>query len=1258
MTILFTDDFDRADGPPGTPTVGEPWVSPYGETWTLVDGHLRVTAPDPANPGGQLVSPVSHGNPDVSVDITLSASGDCLAGPVIRSSAGDAFAVITSHAMVYLFRLNAETGGTQVQLSTASIQSTDAMPHRVRLSALDADLVAYYDGAEVMRVPRPALLPQEGLSVGVANPYALQYDYYTAAIFDNLAVTDGAAGDPPSSVSDDFDGSAGPLDAAWVTNGTWATTGTEATITGIDGGGWTEAWRPIPDAADEIEVDAIIDGTNNYALLTFRGADGREIGVQVGGGVIIPIWRASGSDSTSAVPDAVPASADGPTVAGTYRLRVRDTGTGVDIYVDDVLVVSAPTTTRMVSGPGRSAVLGGFSGYGYTPPRFDNFTAHPAGTAPPGDLYVYTSVGGSETFSTAGDPVIRLLGPYVYTSVGVAETFSTAGDPVFEPGSVAHLSGTAVVDVEALGSLLAAHVRVALSGSADVDVVGAVATLHSAGHYTLGGIASVTVEAQFAILRSTGRTTLRTWHRDQSQAASFEIRSEATLNISPAIVDPPVGLPVPNERVIRKVTAFMPPLGDLVLGRPTNWRPTHIENTAAGRYRVVIGGKDVTFFRNSDTVVESYSFSDAFGPELATIDVTGVSPFEDLGVGPLRWLYDGANVEIDFVHAGTRQLTRLWEGWVASHEESISEARVQLLLQCKGVMLQADHILKQPDFDPTPRDIGYLLSKFFNQVPARRYAALNNAHTGIDVAVAGAWQPLTEWADEVLAQSTTDDGHGQWTVDVVRGRIPVLRLKNLTTVHWTVTAGAPGVLTQLSRDITQAPNVYYGSGTDAKGRYYSNQKFPNLHWGPVPPYLFTDVSRIANIGDSDADTATGDGISDFQRQMNAQGYKTAVTGVFGQDLWNKVDQACRDMGLNPGGSVGPHTFSGIYEVGTVNAGAFNGVYHAPLAIDSKVRPHTHSASGAVTGDNDAFNPHIIRVERYDQMPDGTTKDQAVRSERTELARSATPAYVGTVTLMSDPHQGSKALMRSAQNLLLENHHGGSTLLHITRMEKTREGGVVCTVDSLGRDYMTVAEIIKRNKEAVGPSRRKHRKKKSDMVATRPAFDSESPAGIVRRHPVNGDANLWTVIRVPLGWTGNVVGLNYKTTVPGSSTGAEFALAIFTQEVTSEDMRRLVGNPLARRTDNYEPFSKNARELEDKGLVYAAGGPGQPAGYWPGQKAGWDGKTTGHPVTGDFRDDAGFSFDTADGTPPYIYVAEYTSRSCYIEGRLLVAPSEA
>lgn len=68
-------------------------------------------------------------------------------------------------------------------------------------------------------------------------------------------------------------------------------------------------------------------------------------------------------------------------------------------------------------------------------------------------------------------------------------------------------------------------------------------------------------------------------------------------------------------------------------------------------------------------------------------------------------------------------------------------------------------------------------------------------------------------------------------------------------------------------------------------------------------------------------------------------------------------------------------------------------------------------------------------------------------------------------------------------------------------------------------------------------------------------------------------------------------------------------------------------------------------------VYVAGTTEQPCGYWPKSKTNANGNPTGEPITGQWRDDASFSYWTLGPRSPWLYLAVFPDRDCTIFGRM-------
>lgn len=290
------------------------------------------------------------------------------------------------------------------------------------------------------------------------------------------------------------------------------------------------------------------------------------------------------------------------------------------------------------------------------------------------------------------------------------------------------------------------------------------------------------------------------------------------------------------------------------------WIPDTLDISDVGRWRVEIdpydgtGPVDVTFFRDVPVQILEYGSEEPFGDTVALLRFPQITAFDTLGANPsgagaaadedLSWLVDGANVDIQIVtgDAGTTQVldndgtwrantqdevVTVWEGFVAWYDDSSDEEgqSVGLQVTCLGALYQLDYYIRAPKHQPFDVNVGEFIRDQFKTAtrPALRTAAPQIVGSPtFTTRETGAWQPvLTGYIAEQLARMVEADGT-MWSVHLDRPRIPVVREKNLTSTHYTVDLGQPGMGWRLTRDPSQTPNVYYGEGTDTAGRQWRN----------------------------------------------------------------------------------------------------------------------------------------------------------------------------------------------------------------------------------------------------------------------------------------------------------------------------------------------------------------------------------------------------------------------------------------------------
>lgn len=486
----------------------------------------------------------------------------------------------------------------------------------------------------------------------------------------------------------------------------------------------------------------------------------------------------------------------------------------------------------------------------------------------------------------------------------------------------------------------------------------------------------------------------------------------------------------------------------------------------------------------------------------------------------------------------------------------------------------------------------------------------------------------TFYRSGVFMESENSGGNvTQWTMMKYDGRRPVVRTKNTWTTNWTYTVGTPGVAHSLTRDRTQMPNTFYGEGTDPTGCKWRNTKYPNFNIssGWVPP-VWPGYYIAAGLNDR------SEGVTTWQLRMRQNGWPITVDGIYD----NYDVDLCRFMqsvaGIEVDGVIGPQTWAVTFEPGA-DAGKLDSAYIAPLAIDRRVEPFKYNSNGANVGANPSFTKSLMRIETYNNYGEKSSKREATISAINDLVRNQDPGYYGTITLDTDPEEGSRFEIKAGQNIEYKGYRGENLLFHVAEASIDMQSMTVSlTVDTKARDLETVSAMIERDRvagEPVGVSTRPSNstgKQSEDKVI----FDCESAAGFVPWFAVG--ANLWSVIRIPLGEVGSIA----KTEIVAFTPDARYSVAVFDRKITANQLRDYGDDPL-----NNDGFWKDFPE--DNGLMQAWGSTDDMCGYYPRQEgdddAVWTGKLT---------DGAGWQFWSSE--PPWIWVAFWAEKTTTIGGR--------
>ncbi|MEN3123282.1 peptidoglycan-binding domain-containing protein [Janibacter sp. LM] len=741
--------------------------------------------------------------------------------------------------------------------------------------------------------------------------------------------------------------------------------------------------------------------------------------------------------------------------------------------------------------------------------------------------------------------------------------------------------------------------------------------------------------------QTAGERQLQGWDLDHSQQVVLDVTGPDDITTGPLDVERVVVDPPPTIK-LRRITRHSPQNGpgDFTVnpdGSVHSRGLWDITDGDVGSLRVWVNGKDVTWFRGVPTLPGNAVASEPFGWESLTLTFPQISAFEEPGVGDLYWLKPDHQVEVYLIAPDKTRVLELFQGHLVNDAARITDSETATTWECAGDMATASYALHRAPITLEPTDIGTLIARALSGVISRRYGTVQSVTTGIDSLVRGDGDDyVTEYVSELLAHAWTSDGR-QWTVARTRTpRVYGIELKDITTRHWTITPGTPGVTVRLDADQASRTDAIMGRGVGPDGYAWSGRHWPALLNYDPPDFPNASAGDVLMPGATDASTGTGRGVSTWQERARDLGYAVTVDGVIGAGDVAVIRAIQARMGLLVDGIIGPQTWTGTWEVG-VDAAALQSI-RLPIAYRPIVEPNLYSAVGAVTGKNPAYDRYVIRRERAVDYGAHITKALGTLSARREVAQSQDVGWFGDVTLDVDPREGSRWLIEEGQNIVVKGWRGADQLCHIAKV--TRDlltGRVTLAVDTKARDAMTLASLRRRDREAqIDPARRPGNvnRKSRQSQDLRVAFEGDSPAGrIYRRALYRG---LWSVFPVPVSEAGSIVRLDASTDSPRS----EFALGFFARPIQPSHLLRLVGNPSA----DSEAWRRRLPQLEDAGLIEAWGAGESMAGHWPTQ----DGPTTGRLI-----DTGGWSFHSDMGG--WVWVAAWAPVSCWISGRVYPAP---
>jgi hypothetical protein len=737
-------------------------------------------------------------------------------------------------------------------------------------------------------------------------------------------------------------------------------------------------------------------------------------------------------------------------------------------------------------------------------------------------------------------------------------------------------------------------------------------------------------------------------------------RGTGVATWEPAVVAPPASVaPVHNYDKARAFT--VPTIGSQ--GRPI-YTATEIE-AKRHRIRIIVGGKDVSFFRDVATPPPSYRLVEPLDYGAGTLELPQISPaFETLGVGALKWLKKGKRVIVQRVNVDTGAVVATdYRGFISDFNVSGNSLTCELGGIVSG---QAALMDRQPPIFRTVKDIGRWMYGAIERSSRVQFAPRFGPTTGIRIASRGGSSYL-DYINELTALSVHTNG-AQWTVGRRANGTWGIWLKDTTTIDATIYLDDSRMVADLHQSIAEEPNRIYVTGINPDGQRVKFGGYPGLRQGPPAPYPFDNTATTFGQGttNEDCDHPEDRPINAMTSHLTIMRYLTPEANeyVYNAAATRAIKRLQDDAGLAETGVMNLATWKALWDISATGYSLWSSTI-LPAAQRTSVKPWHLSGSGAKMTRNTNYQTHKVVVDRSINVGAGFTRQQMREWARDELREATTPNWVGTVTCHLSAIEGEHnpgdpltddmlmpiSAIKPGMNVWLPTFDGG-TLVHVSGKEVPGSGPQVLTVDTRRRDTMAAWEAIARNRESRNRPARAWYNDHRQSGVTKDAFVEWDEIGGTIDDSVHLEGDTWNVFPVLAGQGGTVQRIRIAL-----DSDVRFSVSVTARSIRAARMNHLVPAPLTEagsaRWD--KQWVRNA--LDDRGWVYQAGRFEQRCGYWPGVETGDDGEPSGDPINGQWEDDTGFGYHTF--AEPVLYVAIWPEADCRLRaGRIMWNQLEA
>lgn len=688
----------------------------------------------------------------------------------------------------------------------------------------------------------------------------------------------------------------------------------------------------------------------------------------------------------------------------------------------------------------------------------------------------------------------------------------------------------------------------------------------------------------------------------------------------------------------------------------TAYRTTRAIETPSLRDRIIVDGVDVTTIRGHRTHRPGYTLVEpfAYGSSRPLV----FPQYNPLHEAIPTWAHTGAVVLYQSVDAADNVVATNYRGVVTT----IGITGPVLTLEVGGdLVARAELLERQPPVFRSVRDIGAMMHDYVRQTLNQRFTPKRapgggavGPTTGIQLLATGGMTGLG-YLQHLCTQAQTPAGD-QWTLMPTEwgGKEWTFRLKDRTTIDYTIFLDDARIVADLNDDASESPNVWYGSCINPNGAIERGARYPGLVQGTPPPYP-PEAGASFGVGTTNNDLG-GDGVTIMNNRLLDMGYIDRIdihNGLFNDATERAVNRLRRDAGMPRNGLMNEELWDALFDL-SVTGPDLSGAQIFPILEADEVRDWNYTATGALKSKNPEFDAGVLRVERTIDFGNLTTAKMIDWFQgRQEISES--PNWAGTIRLAEGvgvlagewqpgDTPGPEDLVRASAirpgtNAWLP---FPGILVHIP--EVNLDGDTTLNVDCRARDWLELREVLERRRESRRDPRREWRRENRRGQSIHDAkMVWDRWAGRLT-NPVDLPADEWTVTPIIAGQIGTVSQLltrvkpaaEYVITVFGAAPGAGGDLDNRCKKL-ARALNNLFPNPWPINDSGETAWETDHQDWLDRmQLLYASGDEEEPCGYGNRRHTNRDGQTTDAPLTGKHRDRSGFEYAT--GNEPVVYLA--------------------